>query len=322
MKSKTNDYVPENHQHTGLTTEAVFRDQRLLKDDGSFNVELRGLPFFRTSEIFHQLIRISWLKFSMVILTFYLAMNTVFACIYYLIGVENLTNTSVESGWYQFMDAFLFSSQSITTVGYGRVAPLGIAAGSVAALESLCGLLGFALVTGLLYARFSRPNAKIIRSKNILLAPYRNHTALMFRIANMRETQLVDVEVQVTLKRNVIENEKAVRQFTPLHIINPKMNMFPLSWTVIHVITEESPLWGKTADDFITDDVEVLIYFKGYDESFSNTVHARMSYKGSELVAGAQFVLNFEERSGGATIHYLNRLSDYEKIDLPASMAS
>jgi inward rectifier potassium channel len=252
----------------------------------------------------------------------YLVMNTMFAYLYYLIGVENLTNTSNDTAWHKFMDAFFFSSQSITTVGYGRVAPVGMTTGTVAALESFCGLLGFALVTGLLYARFSRPNAKIIRSRNMLLTPYNNTTALMFRIANMRESQLVDVEVQVTLKRTVIENEKPVRQFVPLHLVSHRMNMFPLSWTLIHVITEESPLWGKIPEDLIAEDAEILIYFKGYDETFSNNVHARMSYTGSELVAGAQFILNFEERSGGPTIHYLNRLNDYKIVPLPATVAS
>ena len=144
----------------------------------------------------------------------------------------------------------------------------------------------------------------------------------MFRIANMRESQLVDVDVQVTLKRNIIENGKPVRQFMPLHLVSHHMNMFPLSWTLIHVINEESPLWGKTREDYVADDVEILIYFKGFDEMFSNSVHARMSYQGNELVEGARFILNFEERAGGPTIHYLNRISDYEPAPLPASMAS
>lgn len=318
MKTKTSQQASDNLQdyHTGFTTRAMSRDQRLLKSDGSFNVELRGLPWLRSSEIFHQLIKMSWLKFTIMVLLFYLFLNTLFAYIYYLIGVENLTNTSSETPWHQFIDAFFFSSQSITTVGYGRVAPLGIAAGSVAALESFVGLLGFALVTGLLYARFSRPNAKILSSRNMLLSPYHDSTALMFRIANMREAQLVDVEVQVTLKRTVIENDKPVRQFIPLHLVSHRMNMFPLSWTLIHVINESSPLWRKTPEEFLSEDVEVLIYFKGYDETFSNNVHARMSYKASELVAGARFILNFEERPNGSTIHYLNRLSDYEKVPL------
>lgn len=319
MDTKSSNTNTDKHQsrNTGFTTHALARNQRLLKDDGTFNVDLRGLPWFRPSETYQRLIKMSWMKFSALVLLFYIFLNTLFAILYYLIGTENLTNTATGSEWHKFMDAFFFSSQSLTTVGYGRVAPVGAVASSVAALESLCGLLGFAVVTGLLYGRFSRPNAKIIRSKNILIAPYHNGTALMFRIANKRESQLVDVEVQTTLKGLAMENGKEVRQFIPLHLESHRLNMFPLSWTLIHVINKESPLWGKTHEDFIKEDMEVLIYFKGFDETFSNNVHARMSYKGDELISGARFILNFEERSGGPTIHYLNRLSDYEMVPLP-----
>jgi len=200
------------------------------------------------------------------------------------------------------------------------VAPISVAASTLAAFESLIGLLGFALATGLLYGRFSRPNAKILNSKNILLAPHGNGTALMFRIANKRESQLVDVEVQVTLKRNTLENGNEVRQFIPLVLESHRLNMFPLSWTLVHPINEKSPLWGKTQNDFINEDMEVLIYFRAYDETFSNSVHFRLSYKATELVWGAKFILNFEEVAGGPTIHHLNRVSDYEKADLPEQL--
>jgi len=259
----------------------------------------------------------SWLKFTLLIFAAYIAVNTIFAVIYYSIGVDELTNTVSKNEWQKFLFAFFFSSQSLTTVGYGRVAPVGIGASSVAALESMIGLLGFALATGLLYGRFSRPNAKLLQSRNILIAPYKKGAALMFRIANMRRTQLVDVDLQITYKRVVIENEKEVRQFSPLHLENHRMNMFPLSWTVIHSITPESPLWGKRLEDFVNEDLEILIYFKGYDETFSNSVHYRLSYKASEMVWGAKFLPNFDEIAGAPTIHYLNKISDYEHVDLP-----
>lgn len=319
MDTKSHSEPPDKNQvnNTGFTSRVLSHNQRLLKSDGSFNVDLRGLPWFRPSDAFQQLIKMSWLKFSILVLTFYVVVNTIFAFIYYLIGTEYLTHTATDTEWHKFIDAFFFSSQSLTTVGYGRVAPTDTAASTVAALESMCGLLGFALATGLLYGRFSRPNAKILRSKNILIGPHHNGTALMFRIANMRESQLVDVEVQVTLKRLAMENEKEIRQFIPLILESHRLNMFPVSWTLIHMINKDSPLWGKTVEDFIEEDVEILIYFKGYDETFSDTVHARMSYKGDELVLGAKFILNIEEKPGGPTIHYLNRLSDYEEVPLP-----
>lgn len=303
--------------NTGFTTRVLSHDQRLLKKDGSFNIEVRGLPWFRPADAFQHLIKMSWLKFILIVFATYIAVNTFFALLYYAIGTENLTNSTGGTGWKRFLDAFFFSSQSLTTVGYGRVAPISVAASTLAAFESMIGLLGFALATGLLYGRFSRPNAKILNSKNILMAPHGDGTALMFRIANKRESQLVDVEIQVTLKRNTVENGNEVRQFIPLVLESNRLNMFPLSWTLVHPVNEKSPLWGKTLNDFINEDMEVLIYFKAYDETFSNSVHFRLSYKATELVWGAKFILNFEEVAGGPTIHHLNRVSDYEKAELP-----
>jgi inward rectifier potassium channel len=139
----------------------------------------------------------------------------------------------------------------------------------------------------------------------------------MFRIANKRESQLIDVDVQVTYKRLSIESEKITRQFIPLKLENHRLNMFPLSWTIIHNITVESPFWGKRMKDFEEEDIEILVYFKGYDETFSNSVHSRISYKVTEMKWGALFLPNFFDVTDGPTIHYLDRISDYEDAALP-----
>lgn len=260
----------------------------------------------------------SWMKFNIMVLTFYIFVNSCFAFIYFLIGTEHLTNTTTGSAWHQFLDAFFFSAQSLTTVGYGRVAPLSVAVSAVAAFESLVGLMGFALATGLLYGRFSRPNARLVHSRNVIIAPYKDGRALMFRIANQRKSQLVNVDVRVTYKRNGVEGSKEVRQFTPLHIENPHMNMFPLTWTIIHHITRESPLWGKELSDFEKEDFELLVYFSGYDETFSNNVHARVNYKHQEVVWGARFLPNFFDHMDRPTVHDLTKISDHEPAELPA----
>lgn len=321
MATESNKNKAQNEltNDTGFGSRALPPHHRLLKDDGTFNIVLRGLPWFRPSETFQHLIKMSWLKFSIIVLLFYVAINTFFALIYFFIGTENLTNTDSQTTWGKFLDAFFFSSQSLTTVGYGRVAPLGVATSSVAAFESMIGLLGFAIATGLLYGRFSKPTAKIIHSKNILIGPHAKGIALMFRIANKRESQLVDAELQVTYKRDAIESGRDIRHFIPLKLESHRLNMFPLSWTLIHVINEESPLKGKSLEELLYEDMEILIYFKGYDETFSNNVHCRVSYKATDLIWGARFVKNFEEFPGKPTVHYLNRISDYEKIELPPS---
>jgi inward rectifier potassium channel len=303
--------------NTGLSTRVQSRNQRAIREDGSFNIEHRGLPLIRLSDVYQELIRMSWIRFNALVLSVYAVINTLFAVIYYALGTEHLTNIEGTTAWEKFLDTFFFSAQSLTTVGYGRVAPVGISTSSVAAFESLVGLMGFALATGLIYGRFSRPSAKIVNSKNMIMAPYKDGTGLMFRIANGRKTQLVETEVQVTLSKIVIEDGKEIRRFFPINLERDKIAMFPMAWTVVHPINEDSPVYGKTQHDFEKEDIELLVYIKAFDETFSDVVHHRVSYKAQDLIWGAKFVINYEQLPDGGTIHYLNKVSDFDRAELP-----
>ncbi len=303
--------------NTGLTTRVQSRNQRSIRDDGSFNIEHRGLPFMQPSDVYQELITMPWRKFNLLVISFYTIVNTLFAYIYYLLGTDALTNIDGHTKLEKFLDAFFFSAQSLTTVGYGRVAPIGLTSSSVAAVESLVGLLGFALATGLLYGRFSRPSAKIVRSRNMVMAPFKEVMGLMFRIANGRKTQLIDVEVIVTLSKIAVEDGKELRRFYPLELERNKIAMFPMAWTIVHPVTESSPLYGKTLSDFKTEDMEILVSIKAYDDTFANMVHTRIAYKYDDLEWGAKFVLMFEQKEDGSTIHYLNRISEFERVELP-----
>jgi inward rectifier potassium channel len=181
-------------------------------------------------------------------------------------------------------------------------------------------LLGFAVATGLLYGRFSKPNAKIAYSRNAIIAPYRKSTALMFRIANGRKTQLVECEVTVTIGKIENEDGREVRRFYPLMLERNRITLFPTSWTVVHPIDSESPLYQKTLQDMESEDIEIVVYFKGYDEVFANEVHYRISYKSGDLVWGAKFRINFEQLPSGTTVHYLDRIHDFDRISLPAEI--
>ena len=309
----------QSDDNTGLSARVQSRNQRSIRDDGSFNITNRGMPFIQPSDVYQELITMSWSKFTLLVITSYTMVNTFFAVIYFLIGTQHLTNIEGNTEFERFLDAFFFSAQSLTTVGYGRVAPVGIAASSVAAIESLTGLLGFALATGLLYGRFSRPTAKIVHSKNMIMAPYQNGIALMFRIANGRKTQLVEVEVSVTLGKIVSEKGIEIRRFFPLTLERNKIAMFPMAWTVVHPITEESPVYNKTQHDYEREDIELLIYIKAYDETFSDTVHHRISYKAHDLVWGAKFVINYEQLPDGSTLHHLNKVGEFERVELPVA---
>jgi len=196
------------------------------------------------------------------------------------------------------------------------VSPQGLAANLIVTVEALTGLLGFALVTGLLFARFSRPFAKILFSDQAVVAPYQGGTALMFRIANARKNQLIDVNLTVSLGRWETVDGREVRRFHELGLERRKVVFFPLHWVVVHPIDEKSPLSGVTEERFRASDAEVLILLTAVDETFAQTVHTRSSYKALEVVWGARFADMFVPRADGRIAIDMSRLNQIEKIEL------
>lgn len=273
----------------GFGNSPTVNNQRLLNKDGTSNIRRVGLPFFRTADNYNALITMSWGKFLLLILAAYLVINTLFASLYVWIGVEHLDGADGKGAVNQFLDAFFFSAQTISTVGYGHISPQGLMASFLAAFESMLGLLAFALATGLLYGRFSRPTAKIVYSKNMVIAPYQDGKALMFRLANLRSSQLIEIEVQVLYSSNENEKGKILRKFIPLDLERGKISLLTLSWTVVHPITETSPLFGLTQNDINDGDAEFMIMLKAFDDTFSQTVHSRTSYTNEELIWDAKF---------------------------------
>lgn len=317
MSKKFNSKSIKEDNDTGLSTRVQGRNQRSISAGGSFNIEYRGLSWFRPNDIYLELITMPLWKFGIIVLAAFIIGNSIFATIYFFMGVQNLTAYEGTTKMDEFLHAFFFSAQSLTTVGYGRIAPVGTAISFVATFESLIGILTFALATGLLYGRFSKPNAKLLYSKNMLMAPYQDGWGLMFRIANGRKTQLAEVEVQVTLSRIEEEGGKEMRRFYTLDLERSKVSMFPLSWTIVHPVNLDSPLFNYTHERMFAEDVELLVFFKAYDETFSQNVHYRISYLTSDLVWGAKFRINFQSQADGPTIHFLDRLNDFEMVDLP-----
>jgi len=263
------------------------RGGRLINSDGTFNVRRNGLPWFRPYDFYNALIGMSWPKFLGLVFLFYFTINLVFSLCYLAVGIEHLDGTMGETPFQHFLDAFFFSAQTITTLGYGRISPMGAPASIVAAVESLLGLLGFALVTGIMYGRFSRPMARIRFSKNMLMTPWQDGYGLMFRIANMRSSELIEVKVEVVA--SMIDPKLEKRIFKRLELQISKVNFLALSWTINHPINEESPLWGLDQTTLLNADPEFIILVKGFDDAFSQTVYQRFSYKGEELIWDAKF---------------------------------
>jgi inward rectifier potassium channel len=285
--------------------------QRFINPDGSFNVVRHGLSFWEQVSPYQFLLTISTVHFVALVATAYLLTNLLFAAAYVACGPGAFHGAEAIAPLERFLEAFFFSVQTLATIGYGKIAPASLAANVLVTLEALTGLLGLALVTGMIFARFSRPSAQIIFSRNAVVAPFREGFAFQFRIANQRNNQLVNVELTVVLSRFEERNGRRARRFYPLELERRRVMFFPLHWVINHPITETSPLYGITHQDLVASDTEFLILLTATDDTSSQTVHARSSYKYDEVVWNARFQDIFLEDTSGID---LRRIHDMEKL--------
>jgi inward rectifier potassium channel len=276
----------------GLTQQFQGPLSRIINPDGSFNVHRRGTTW-RDFHPYLQLINMAWPQFLATLFTGYLVVNTAFAVVYYALGPGTLAGIDAKNGTERFADAFFFSAHTLTTVGYGNFAPKSMAGNSVAAIEALVGVLGFAVATGLLFGRVSRPSARLGFSGNLLVAPYQDITALQFRVVNLRRNSIMELQARVMLMTVEPSDSDFKRTYTMLRLEREQVVFFPLTWTVVHPIDADSPLYGKTEEDLKRMQAEVLILIKGYDDTFNQTVLARRSYTQSEFLWGARFAPAF-----------------------------
>jgi inward rectifier potassium channel len=297
----------------GLGEKPETDGYRAVNKDGSFNIVKTNIPFFERLNFFHNLVTMSWSHFFFYIMIGYFVINILFASVYVAIGVENLTGTSGISFVEQFIEAFFFSAQTITTLGYGRVAPIGIPANIVAAIESMLGLLTFALATGLLYGRFSKSTTRIKYSDIGVIAPYRDINGFMIRVVNPQKNELLEVnaDLSVSFRRQGSQ----LREFHNIELERDMVFFFPSVWTIVHPIDESSPLYQMTKKEFQERDVEFIVMLKAFDESSSQTLYSRSSYKANEIVWGAKFTYLGEHDSGKLHID-VSGLNKYEKYKL------
>jgi inward rectifier potassium channel len=303
--------------NTGFGKNSTDNATRLANKNGNVNVKKTGLPFWERISIFHTLINLSKGRFIFCIVVFYLTINLFFATLYLLIGLENLGGLSPVSKLQDFSEAFFFSTQTFTTVGYGRVYPIGFLTSLVSSLEAFIGILSAALATGLLYGRFSLPEAFLLFSPNILISPYENINGLMFRLASYKNNHLTNVEVSITVAMELEENGKMVNQFFNLDLEISKINSLAFSWTVVHPIDDKSPFKALTYDDIKNANTEVLVFIKAFDDKFSNTVMQRTSYTANEFVIGAKFKKMYGiSTDGKTTVLRLDEINDFEAMEL------
>lgn len=300
----------------GFGSKYTNRAGRLINTDGTFNIKKTGIGT-NIRDTYHSLINMTWTKFLFLSLMVIFVINILFALTYVAIGVEHLHGDKEGDMLNNILQAFYFSFQTFTTVGYGHIVPTGVVANLVAFLESTTGLMVFAIITGLLYGRFSKPSMRLMYSKNAIIAPFREGWAMMFRVTNIRKSLLIDMKAEVSISiRDVLKGDnKRVYYRLPLQLNT--INFFPGSWTIVHPIDEESPFSKIDLTRLEEEDFEIIIQLKGFDETFGQTVHSHSSYLSNELVVGAKFRPAYAFDDDGSSFLPVDKFSDYDVVGYP-----
>ena len=291
----------------------ISTHKRFINKDGSLNVVRRGGESSWT--LYHHLTDSSWGFFFIRVGMLFLIINSLFATIYVFLGVEYLRGVQTGSIWEDFSHAFFFSVQTFTTVGYGAMSPIGMATNWVASLESFVGLFFVAVVTGVLFSRFTKPKAQIIYSKNAVIAPYKGMQALMLRIANLRDHKIMNLEATISATWIDDSNGHEVRKYANLKLERKRVFLFPLSWTIVHPFDKDSPFYGKDFGPLNRLNVEFLVMLEGYDESYNQMIYSNTSYVCDEVIWNAKFKPMFYSDDEKGTILELDRINDYEMVE-------
>ncbi|HEY9646753.1 MAG TPA: ion channel [Chroococcidiopsis sp.] len=258
---------------------APRKTSRLVNPSGGVEVIRLGTKFSLWSDLYHSWLTIPWIGFLGLITLLYLAANTIFALLY-LAGGNGIANAEPGS----FTDAFFFSVQTMASIGYGAMYPDTLYTNIIVSIEALVGLLGIAMATGLMFARFSRPTARVLFSRLAVVSADQGVPTLMFRMANQRRNQILEAQVRLTLVRNEVDDHgRYIRRFYDLRLARSQSPIFALTWLAMHNIDETSPLHGLTLDDLDATEAELVVTLTGIDETFAQTIHARHSYIASEI---------------------------------------
>jgi inward rectifier potassium channel len=304
---------------TGFGTNASDYGGRFINRDGTFNLRKEGMPYWERFSVFHTMLNLPRWKFMTLIVVFFLAINVLFTIFYLLAGPDQFTGLIAKTNWAKVKELYFFSTETFTTVGYGRVNPVGDFANVVASFEAMTGFLSFAVATGLIYGRFSKPKAYLVFSDEALVSPYQDKTALMFRFASYKDNHiLTNVEIKVNIGLQVEENNKHVYKFFDLHLERSRVDSLPMNWTVVHPIDDNSPFVGFNADDMKAADVELYVLIRGFDDVYSNVVLQRTSYTFEEIIFNRKFKPMYRESDDGkTTILELHKLNEHVEINVP-----
>ncbi len=275
---------------------------RLLNRDGTDNIDrsdmVRGLD-----DLYHLLLSLRWSRFFLATICIYAVINFLFGIVYFILGPEAITGSSAPTTLQFFVNCFFFSVQTFSTIGYGVMAPAGLISNIMVAIEAFTGMLSIAVMSGILFARFSRPTARIKFSENALITQHRGKRSLVFRMANARLNLVAEATVSVVLLRAEQTPEgQSMRVQYDLPLVRNRSLFFAASWIVAHTIDESSPLWGLTVRDLQESNAEVFVSVTGFDETFSQTINARFSYLYDEILWSGQFSDMVSRREGKLSV--------------------
>lgn len=294
----------------GWSSSVEEEEGRVLNKDGSFNLVRKG----EQTHIYHMLISMSWAKFLLLIFLAFTLINGTFAILYYLVGTDKISGFQSQNLIMDIVNLFHFSVQTMTTVGYGAMHPIGLVSGILASVEALIGLLSFALISGLMYGRFKNPQAEIKFAKNMLMTTVDGKPTIQARIANKLSHDLFDIHARILMLHNErLEDGRTVKRYKTLKLQIDNISFLPMNWTITHFIETSSPLYGLTKEDLIEQKVEFLVLITAFDDSFSQLVHDRSSYLAEELVFDKRWAKTYYLNEDGCRVFDLDRLDDFEK---------
>lgn len=266
------------------------KSARSLRRDGTLNIDSRSYGRTVFSDLYHILMSASWFKLLGLITAVFFTINLIFGTAFFLAGdqaLEGLQSNGLLSRW---MDCVFFSVQTFATIGYGKLSPATLPAHFLVTGEALIGLLSVAMMTGMIFARFSRPTARVVFSDKILFGDMDGQPVLMFRMANARLNQIVEAQVRVVLLKTEITKEGlSFREFYDLKLERSNSPLFSMSWTVVHPIDSESPVYGLSKEQILESDIEFMVTLTGTDETFLQSVYARMAYSVDDFLWNAHF---------------------------------
>ncbi len=264
-------------------------------------IDLRGLTAvkvgvrrFSLEDPYYLILAMRWPTFIVSVLLGYMAMNLAFAGLFWLVP-GSVSNARPGA----FGDAFFFSVETLATVGYGVMTPATLYGHIIATSEIFVGMFSTALVTGAFFARFARPRARLVFSEPAVIAPYEGRHAFMVRVASRRLQALSEVTARISFFRNEQVGETRMRRFSELKLVRSSMPLLMFSWTLIHLIDEESPLFGLNDERLAAEGPALLVSITGFDEAISSPVNDRKTYRQEDVRFGHVFTDILRDLPGG-----------------------